>query len=160
MKSKFMPPAHAARFGWCYGRLEALDTEHTLATPGRYANASQMPMIGFGSLNNQMMVRAMVPMEAQREISEVLAGIPAENLPTNAEGDSAFALGYYKGLAGAPLALAPPPFDIAAERERKGWTQQQLAEAAGVPQEAISLWESGKRKPRASSLEKIKKALE
>lgn len=155
--SKFMAPAHAVRFGWCYGRLEALDTEHTLATPGRYSNAARLPLIGFGELNNQMMERNMVPTEVQREISEVLIDLPVDNLQTNAEGESAFAIGYYKGLAGVPL--DPPPFDIAAARMKKNWTQQQLAEAAGIPQEQISMWESGKRKPRPASLEKIKKAL-
>ena len=35
-------------------------------------------------------------------------------------------------------------------RERKGWTQEQLADKIGVKREAIARWESGSREPRWS----------
>lgn len=35
-------------------------------------------------------------------------------------------------------------------RERKRWTQQQLAEAVGVSQKTIDNWENGRTEPRSS----------
>lgn len=43
-------------------------------------------------------------------------------------------------------------------RERKRWTQQQLAEAVGVSQKTIDNWENGRTSPR-SSLGAIEQAL-
>ena len=44
-------------------------------------------------------------------------------------------------------------------RLRKGWTQQQLADAVGVSQPAIGLWERGKRDILADNLMALAKAL-
>ena len=47
---------------------------------------------------------------------------------------------------------------IRQERERRGWTQRQLAERAGVPQPTISRFEAGVRKLDLDALERIAKA--
>lgn len=36
---------------------------------------------------------------------------------------------------------------IRAHRERMGWTQEALAERCGVVKSAVSMWETGDRKP-------------
>lgn len=48
---------------------------------------------------------------------------------------------------------------IAAARIRAGMTQAQLAEAIGSTQKEVSLWETGSRCPRATTLLKIARAL-
>lgn len=40
-------------------------------------------------------------------------------------------------------------------REQSGLTQENIAEAVGVGQSAISMWETGKSKPRADMLIKL-----
>lgn len=44
-------------------------------------------------------------------------------------------------------------------REQAGMTQLELAEAIGVTQSAVAMWESGLRKPDIFSLMRIAKAL-
>lgn len=154
MEAKFMPLAHCAALGWAYGRLAAIAPE--LATPGRYSNALNLPLIGWGELNNAVMKSHGVPADLQDEMSAALVGVGTANLQANAEGQTAFALAYYRGLAGEPL---DAPFDVAAARKRKGLTQQQLADALGVDQSRIAKWESGVCKPRPATLAKIKALL-
>lgn len=48
---------------------------------------------------------------------------------------------------------------IKTEREKAGWTQEQLAAAAGLPQSHISKLENGKHTPSNMTREKIAKAL-
>lgn len=48
---------------------------------------------------------------------------------------------------------------IAARRQQLGWNQIQLAAAAGLTPSAISLFESGKRKPSFQALKKLSEAL-
>lgn len=43
-------------------------------------------------------------------------------------------------------------------RKAKGWNQVQLAEASGVSQGAISLYESGKREPDNEALKRLGRA--
>lgn len=154
MKSHFMPIPHCYVFGWCYGRLAALAPK--LATPGRYSNALNLPFTGWGELNNAVMASVSVPGELFDEMASALAGIPADNLQANMEGQTAFAMGYYNGVAGNPC-LAP--FDISAARKERGMTQQQLADALGVAQARVAEWEAGRKTPRPSTLEKIKNVL-
>lgn len=154
MKQKFMPLQHCAAFGWAYGRLAALAPE--LATPGRYSLAAQLPMQGWGGLANAAMIAGKVSPEDVAEIGAAIAGIPPENFPANAEGESAFAMAYYMGLAGEPFSR---PFDIAAARKTKGITQQALADALGIAQARIADWESGKVTPRPATMERIKEIL-
>jgi transcriptional regulator with XRE-family HTH domain len=45
-------------------------------------------------------------------------------------------------------------------REKRGLSQDKLAELAGVPQNAISLIERGERKPHRRTLEKLARVLE
>jgi len=49
---------------------------------------------------------------------------------------------------------------IRAARKEAGLTQEQVAEAAGLPQSHISRIETGQHSPNASTLEKIAKALD
>ena len=42
-----------------------------------------------------------------------------------------------------------------AQRERAGLTQKETADALGVDQSAVSLWENGKNYPRAAQLVKL-----
>lgn len=154
-KSNIMPLDHCRRFGWAYGRLALLAPD--LATPGRYDLAAQLPMYGWGQLAAQATARGLVPPEAVAEIGTAIAGIPPENLAANAEGQSAFAMGYYLAQAGEPCPA--PEFDIAAERRKRGWTQQALAEALGVKQPLIAAWETGKKRPTAETLERVRNAL-
>lgn len=44
---------------------------------------------------------------------------------------------------------------LVALRERMGWSQDELAHAVGVSKSAVSLWESGKRFPRAVMVVRI-----
>ncbi|HJZ92645.1 MAG TPA: helix-turn-helix transcriptional regulator [Gemmataceae bacterium] len=44
-------------------------------------------------------------------------------------------------------------------REKKGLSQQELADLAGTSQKAISFWEMGKREPALSNLQKLCTAL-
>ena len=58
------------------------------------------------------------------------------------------------------------PFDVALGqrlrhvREARGWTQAQLAAAVGLTQDAISLYERGKRSMRVETLVDIARALD
>lgn len=154
MENKFMPLPHCSAFGWAYGRLAALAPD--LATPGRYNRAAQLPMQGWGELANAAMIAGKVSPDDVAEIGAAIAGIPPEDLQASMEGQSAFAVAYYKGLAGEPFRR---PFDIAAARKEKGMTQQALADALGVAQTRVSEWESGRKNPRSTTLEKIKEIL-
>ena len=49
-------------------------------------------------------------------------------------------------------------YRIREARAAKGWTQAELAERAGVTQQAIQRYEAGTREPRASALVGIAKA--
>lgn len=42
-----------------------------------------------------------------------------------------------------------------AQREQAGLTQKETADALGVDQSAVSLWENGKNYPRAAQLVKL-----
>lgn len=53
----------------------------------------------------------------------------------------------------------PTPFHLRRERERRGLTQAQLADAADVRQAAISQYETGKVEPTWSALCRIADAL-
>jgi transcriptional regulator with XRE-family HTH domain len=44
---------------------------------------------------------------------------------------------------------------LAEMRERKGWSQAELAEALGVTQSAVGNWESGIRLPRPRTLQRL-----
>jgi transcriptional regulator with XRE-family HTH domain len=44
-------------------------------------------------------------------------------------------------------------------REAAGWTQEQLAERAGVKREAVARWEAGKREPGWSNVLALAAAL-
>lgn len=48
---------------------------------------------------------------------------------------------------------------LKAERQRMGLTQTELAQRAGVSQQVIADWETGKRKPRSDGAVKLAKAL-
>lgn len=50
--------------------------------------------------------------------------------------------------------------EIAAARIRRGWTQQQLADAAGLSQSALKLWELGRRAPTVTHLIQLARALD
>ena len=45
-------------------------------------------------------------------------------------------------------------------RERKGWTQDDLAEAAGIHRVTIAKYEAGKVEPKSTSLSRLAAALE
>ena len=49
---------------------------------------------------------------------------------------------------------------IAAARQLVGFTQADLAVAAGVSDETIMNWETGNRAPRPQTVEKVREALE
>ena len=44
---------------------------------------------------------------------------------------------------------------IKQHRERKGWTQGELAERCGVVKSAVSMWETGERKPDIVMLKRL-----
>ena len=44
---------------------------------------------------------------------------------------------------------------IAALRQARGMTQQQLADALGIAQQSVARWETGEREPRVSTLRRI-----
>jgi transcriptional regulator with XRE-family HTH domain len=48
---------------------------------------------------------------------------------------------------------------IAEQRKSKGMSQQELADALGVSQNAVSMWETGRRAPSVVILQKIAAAL-
>lgn len=48
---------------------------------------------------------------------------------------------------------------IRAARARKGWSQADLADKASLTPSAVSMYESGKRTPRADSLKRICESL-
>lgn len=45
-------------------------------------------------------------------------------------------------------------------RERKGWSQVELAEALGLKQQSVSRWEAGESKPRSATLAAVTAALD
>lgn len=46
------------------------------------------------------------------------------------------------------------------QREKRGITQAELAKKLGVTQEAVTKWETGRNKPRASTLIKLAEILD
>ena len=45
-------------------------------------------------------------------------------------------------------------------RNKKGWTQEQLARELGISLNTVQRWESGKNKPSPLALEKLQKILD
>lgn len=64
---------------------------------------------------------------------------------------------WFRGYDNRSLANVKPP--LARLREKKGLTQNDLAELIGVPQNTIARWESGAVIPREKSVEKLAKVL-
>ena len=66
----------------------------------------------------------------------------------------------------AEMRQVPQPFDVALGqrlrrvREAHGWTQAQLAAAVGLTQDAISLYERGKRSMRVETVVDVARALD
>jgi DNA-binding XRE family transcriptional regulator len=55
------------------------------------------------------------------------------------------------------LLQGDPPLRV--WREHRGWTQQQLASAAGVTQSMVTMIETGRRKGQADTLKRLAEAL-
>lgn len=153
-----MTPREAYIFGWVFGRLQQDDDsgDTTLAAMRPYsANAKAI-----SAAHRSGILKG----DLDREIGAALCQIDDVEAPMQGgtekvqplENQSSWQLGYYAGRAGKPLT---GDFDIAASRKRKGLTQAQLAELVGADQALVSRWESGKVKPNAESMEKIKEAL-
>lgn len=64
--------------------------------------------------------------------------------------------GYYPAQEAIRVGLAR---SIIARRKAVGWTQEQLARAAGVRQETVSRLETGKHAPNIRTVDKIESAL-
>jgi DNA-binding XRE family transcriptional regulator len=64
--------------------------------------------------------------------------------------------GYYPAQEAIRVGLART---IVARRKAAGWTQEQLARAAGVRQETVSRLETGKHAPNIRTVDKIELAL-
>lgn len=58
-----------------------------------------------------------------------------------------------------PFLRASIARDIIRERRERGLTQAQLAKLAGIRQETLSRFESGKHKPNVQTVERIEAAL-
>lgn len=153
-----MTTREAYVFGWVFGRLQQDDDsgDTTLAAMRPYsANAKAI-----SAAHRSGILKG----DLDEEIGAALCQIDDVEAPMQGgtekvqplENQSSWQLGYYSGRAGKPLT---GDFDIAAARRRKGLTQSQLAELVGVDQALVSRWESGKVKPNAESMEKIKEAL-
>ena len=142
-------------FGWVYGRLSP-DGDTALAAMRPYSANAQAISAAHraGTLKGDL----------DKEVGAALCQIDDVEAPMQGgsekvqplENQSSWQLGYYAGRAGKPLT---GDFDIAAARKKKGLTQAQLAEMIGVDQALVSRWESGRVKPNAESMQKLREVL-
>lgn len=65
-----------------------------------------------------------------------------------------------KGFRKVKIVRAITPAQIRAARSFAGWTQTQLANAAGVSTFTVSLLETQQRRPKQRTVKKIREALE
>ena len=150
-----MTTREAYVFGWVFGRLHP---------DGNTALAAMRPFSAMGEAVTRAHREGILKGDLDKEIGAALCQIDDVEAPMAGgsekvqplENQGAWQLGYYAGRAGKPL---PEEFDIAAARKKKGLTQAQLAELVGVDQALVSRWESGRVKPNAESMEKIREAL-
>lgn len=150
-----MTTREAYVFGWVYGRLSP-EGDTALAAMRPYSANAQAISAAHraGTLKGDL----------DKEVGAALCQIDDVEAPMQGgsekvqplENQSSWQLGYYAGRAGKPLTEG---LDIAAARKKKSLTQAQLAEMIGVDQALVSRWESGRVKPNAESMEKIKEAL-
>lgn len=153
-----MTTREAYVFGWVFGRLQQDDDsgDTTLAAMRPYsANAKAISAAHRAGILRGDLDKEIGAALCQIEDVEVLLQGGSEKVQP-LENQSSWQLGYYAGRDGKPLSVE---FSISAARKRKGLTQAQLAELVGADQALVSRWESGKVKPNAESMEKIKEAL-
>jgi transcriptional regulator with XRE-family HTH domain len=66
----------------------------------------------------------------------------------------------FRGPKGERLDLAPFASKLKAIRERRGWTQKQLAHECEVSKSAVGYWEAMKKGPTWAVMAKLAKGLE
>lgn len=150
-----MTTREAYVFGWVYGRLSP-EGDTALAAMRPYSTNAQ----AISSAHRAGILKG----DLDKEVGAALCQIDDVEAPMQGgsekvqplENQSSWQLGYYAGRAGKPL---PEEFDIAEARKRKGLTQAQLAELVGVDQALVSRWESGRVKPNAESMQKLREVL-
>ena len=150
-----MTTREAYVFGWVFGRLNP-DGDTALAAMRPYSANAQ----AISSAHRAGILKG----ELDKAIGAALCQIDDVEAPMQGgsekvqplENQSSWQLGYYAGRAGKPLT---GDFDIAAARKKKGLTQAQLAEMIGVDQALVSRWESGRVKPNAESMQKLREVL-
>lgn len=156
-----MTKREAYVFGWVYAYIEAKLPEYD-KSGFKFQEAAQNPLLGFGKINSAAIAQQVLTDEDREQIQEAVDEIEIDSvedtnsaLPLPLQGS--WQLGYYHCKAGQ--GLCKEGFDIKAARVSKRITQVQLAEMMDVDQGMISRWESGKVRPNALNLEKLRKIL-
>lgn len=149
-----MTQKEAYALGYVYGLVESKMPDYD-RTGFKYGAAAARPFSGMGQLFAEAHRRGVITKDMDASITEALNDV--SSLPNDGQEDyqpmpiqGAWQLGCYAGKAGKPY------FDIAKKREQIGMSQEELARQLGVPQSSVSRWESGKVRPKADTLEKIR----
>ena len=150
-------------FGWVFGRLAADALPQEIG--GDVALAAPRPYSANARVISDAHRAGILTGDLDRQIGEALWEIQQVDPPMDGGSEAyqplalqgSWWLGYYAGLGGKPL--APAEFDIAAARKARGMTQAQLAEAMGVDQAHISRWESGRVRPSAENMNRLRELL-
>lgn len=150
-------------FGWCFGRVCRLWEDYGESVDG-YQQASELarlhPLRGLYAMETIANRERKMTEDARNDLTAALSQVIGDGdsglYGIDHDTASHWMMGYYVALSGKGMVGS---YNIAAAREAKGWTQQQLADAMGVPQSHVSRWETGKVTPKIATMEKIKSLL-
>ena len=160
-----MTAREAYVFGWVYGYLLQTAGGAGKEIGGDIALAPARPYSANARILTDAQREGLLSAAAGQAVGEALWEIQQVDPPMDGGSEAyqplalqgSWWLGYYAGLGGKPL--APAEFDIAAARKARGMTQAQLAEAMGVDQAHISRWESGRVRPSAENMNRLRELL-